>query len=87
MQRWDLVRGALASMVAVAGLLLSVRLGNTHAAIFGFLDRPTQVFLAVLAAFLGIMVAVKTQLRYSRTDPKPRVVRVRGVMLDRHGAP
>lgn len=66
MQRWDLVLGLVASAIAVAGLLLSVVLGNTRAAIFGFLDQRTQLFLAVLAALLGILVLVKTQVRSSR---------------------
>lgn len=66
MQRWDLAVGVVASAIAVAGLLLSVVLGNTRAAIFGSFDQRTQLFLAALAALFGILVLVKTQVRSSR---------------------
>jgi hypothetical protein len=66
-QRWDLVFGALASLVAIAGFLLSVRLGNTASLGLGNFHCDTQKFMAMLAAMFLILVAIKAGLRYRKT--------------------
>jgi cytochrome c biogenesis protein CcdA len=63
-QRWDLVVGALASLVSIAGLVLSITLGNTDSLGFGNFHRDAQQFMAVLAAMVLILVAIKAGLRY-----------------------
>ena len=63
-QRWDLVVGAFASLVAIAGLLLSIALGNTASVGFGFLHPDTQKFMAALAGVFLVLVAIKAGIRY-----------------------
>lgn len=63
-QRCDLVVGSLASLVAIAGLLLSIALGNTASVGFGDLPRETQKFMAVLAAIFLILIMIKAGIRY-----------------------
>lgn len=63
-QRWDLVIGALASLVAVAGLLLSISLGNTASVGLGFLLPDTQKFMAALAGVFFVLVLIKAAIRY-----------------------
>jgi hypothetical protein len=67
-QRWDLVAGGAASLIAIAGLLLSIALGNTTSIGFGHLHPETQKFMAVLAATFLILVVIKAGLRYRRTN-------------------
>ena len=63
-QRWDLVVGALASVIAIMGLLLSVGAGNTMSAGFGVIDLDTQKALAWLAGVFASLMLVKTGIRY-----------------------
>ena len=63
-QRWDVVIGALASLIAIVGLLLSLALGNTWSIGFGYLRPETQKFMAVLAGIFLVLVAIKTSVRY-----------------------
>lgn len=71
-QRWDLAVGALASLTAVAGLLVSIRLGNTASLGLGTFHRASQEFMAGLAAMFLILVAIKAGLRYRRTRQSNR---------------
>jgi len=66
-QRWDLVVGGFASLIAVAGLLISITLGNTSSLGLGDFNRDAQQFMAMLAAMFLTHVAVKAGLRYRRT--------------------
>jgi cytochrome c biogenesis protein CcdA len=63
-QQWDLVIGAFASLIALAGILLSISLGNIASIGFGIVHRETQQFLAVIAGMFVILVAIKVALRY-----------------------
>lgn len=63
-RRWDLVVGAAAATVAVAGLLLSINLGNTQAAVVRFVDLETQKALVLFAAVVLILVGLKAAIRY-----------------------
>lgn len=65
-QRWDLLVGVLASLVAISGLGFSIAVGNTASIGFGHVNRETQSFLAVLAAMFLILVAIKGGLRYRK---------------------
>lgn len=73
-QRWDLVVGALGSVIAIVGLLLSVVAGNTMAAGFGVIDRDTQKALAWLASVFAVLILFKAGIRYSggTAEPRPR---------------
>jgi len=64
-QRWDLVVGGAASLIAVAGLLLSIVVGNTTSIGFGYLHPGTQKFMVVLAGMFLILVAIKAGIRHS----------------------
>lgn len=68
-RRWDLVVGALASLIAVAGFLLSISLGNTATVGFGFLAPESQKFMLILAAVFLILVAIKAAIRFRCGDP------------------
>lgn len=63
-QRWDLLVGALASLIAVGGVLLSIAVGNTESIGLGNVRRETQYFLATLSIVFFILVAIKAGLRY-----------------------
>jgi len=65
-QRWDLVVGCLASLVAIAGLGVSIAVGNSASVGFGHVQRETQRFLAVLAAMFLMLIAIKAGLRYRK---------------------
>ncbi len=65
-QRWDLVVGGMASLVAISGLGLSIAVGNTTAVGFGHVQRETQNFLAMLAAMFLVLIAIKAGLRYRK---------------------
>ena len=64
-QRWDVVIGAVASVIAITGLALSISLGNTTSIGFGSLNSETQKFMAVLAGMFLVLVGIKAGLRYS----------------------
>lgn len=66
-QRWDLVVGAMASLVAVAGLLLSLAVGNRASVGFGELRPELQMLLLSLGAVFLILVAIKAAMRYRRS--------------------
>jgi hypothetical protein len=63
-QRCDLVVGASASLIAVAGFLLSIALGITATVGFGVLGPDSQKFMVILAAVFLILVAIKAAIRY-----------------------
>lgn len=84
-QRWDLVVGACASLIAVAGLLLSVSLGNNVSLGFGNFHRDIQELLAVLAAMFLILVAIKAGLRY-RTGANVSATGLSAVCATGHAA-
>jgi hypothetical protein len=63
-QRWDLVVGVGASLVAIFGFGLSMAIGNTTSVGFGNVQRETQNFLAVVAGMFLILVAIKAGFRY-----------------------
>ena len=63
-QRWDLVIGALASLVAVAGLLLSLAVGNTKSIGVGSITLETQRFMLWLAVVSLMLVGIKFGMRY-----------------------
>ena len=65
-QRWDLLVGGFASLIAVGGLLLSIKLGNTASLGLGDVHRDTQKFLATIAAMFLILIAIKAGLRFRR---------------------
>lgn len=65
-QRWDLVVGAVASLISIAGLLLSVALGNTAAFAGASVDHKTQKFLVVLGGAFLLLVVIKTGVRCRR---------------------
>lgn len=62
--RWDLVIGALASLVAVSGFLFSLAVGNTATVGFGTVHLGTQKFMAVLAGVFLLLLIIKTAIRY-----------------------
>lgn len=69
-KRWDVVVGLTASLVAIAGLLLSMALGNTGSLGFGHLSSKTQEFLISLASLFLFLVMIKALLRYcGRNQP------------------
>jgi hypothetical protein len=61
--RWDLLVGLAASCVAIAGLGLSIAVGNTTAIGFGNIRRETQEALGLLAGIFLILIAIKAGLR------------------------
>ena len=65
-QRWDLAVGGIACLIAVAGLLLSIALGNTKALPGVVVDSETQKMLAVPAAIFLLLVLVKAGVRFRR---------------------
>jgi len=65
-QRWDLVVGIVASLVAISALGLSIAVGNTASVGFGNVHRETQIFLAALAGMFLILVAIKAGMRYRK---------------------
>ena len=64
--RWDLVVGVAAAVIAIAGLGLSVALGNTETIAAGTIASETQRSLLVLAAVFLLLVLVKAGIRYRR---------------------
>ena len=68
--RWDLVVGAIASLIAVIGLLLSLGTDNTSSLGGVAIDRETQKFLAAVAGTFLILIGIKAGLRFrGRTSP------------------
>lgn len=61
-RRWDLVVGALASLIALAGLATSIALRNTSS-VGGTIDLQSQKTLAVLAGMFLTLVLVKAAIR------------------------
>jgi hypothetical protein len=62
-RRWDLLVGVLASLIALAGLVVSISLRNTIT-IGGAIDLQFQETLAVLALLVLLLVVIKAALRY-----------------------
>ncbi len=56
----------MASLIAIAGFLLSIALKNTASIGFGFLHVESQKFMAVVAGTFLILVAIKSSVRYRR---------------------
>jgi hypothetical protein len=79
--RWDLLVGLLASLIAMAGLGISISLRNT-ASIGGAIDLQVQRTLAMLALQLLLLVLIKAGLRY-RGDVKTYRRGLGGRMLGR----
>jgi hypothetical protein len=69
-RKWDVAVGAAASLIALAGLGLSVTFGNTEAAGLGHIDSTTQKQLAAVAGAFLILVAIKAGIRF-RYRPVP----------------
>ncbi len=65
-QRWDIVVGGAASLIAIAGLALSIAVENTASVGFGDVHRETQNVLVVIAGIFLILVAIKAGLRYGK---------------------
>ncbi|MBX7135093.1 MAG: hypothetical protein K1X67_20700 [Fimbriimonadaceae bacterium] len=66
-RRWDLVVGALASLIALAGLVVSIALRNTTS-VGGSIDLASQKTLAALAGMFLTLVLVKAGIRYCGSD-------------------
>jgi hypothetical protein len=62
--RWDLVVGGAAAVIAIAGLGLSVALGNTETIAAGTIASETQRALLVLAGVFLLLVLIKAGIRY-----------------------
>jgi hypothetical protein len=88
-QRWDLMIGTLASLVAIAGLLLNLAIGNTASVGFGVLSRETQKFMTVLAALFLSLVAIKAGIRYHSRERTVRACSIDALKKRRggHGDP
>ena len=66
--RWDLVVGGAAAVIALASLCLSIALGNTETIAAGTIASETQRALLVLAGVFLLLVLVKAAIRYQRSD-------------------
>ena len=56
--------GFAAAVISVAGLLLSLGLGNTRSAVIGLIDAETQKGLLAVATMVLVLVVVKAGVRY-----------------------
>ena len=54
----------MASLVAVAGLLRSLAVGNESSLGLGAVDLETQRFMAVLAGMVFVLIGIKAGLRF-----------------------
>jgi hypothetical protein len=63
-RKWDIAIGAAASVIALAGLGVSITVGNTESAGLGDIDPRTQKQLAAVAATFLILVAIKAGIRF-----------------------
>jgi hypothetical protein len=66
-RRWDLFVGFAAAVISVAGLLLSLGLGNSRSAVIGVIDAETQKGLLAVATMLLVLVVIKAGIRYWRS--------------------
>jgi hypothetical protein len=62
-RRWDLIDGVFASLIALAGLGISISLRNTTS-LGGAIDSDFQKTLAALAVVFLLLVLIKAGRRY-----------------------
>lgn len=68
--RWDLVVGGAAAVIALAGLVLSIAIGNTETIAAGTITSETQRSLLVLAGVFFLLVLVKAGIRYRNSSAR-----------------